>query len=76
MAEKTYELIDCEGLATLLAKDAWEEELKAKGVTEDQMYESVTDPAQRVKYIRAEWLPNFNELRKTFLELIIAFKKP
>lgn len=63
-----YEPIDIEGLATILAEDAWKEEVKAKGLTKDQLYEN--------GQVRSEWASSFFLLRDAFLDLINQFKTP
>jgi hypothetical protein len=77
----TYEPVDCEGLATILAEDAWKEEVKSKGLTIDQLYETVVvkrndsaNPSEMVKQVRPEWAYEFFALRENFLSLIGQYK--
>ena len=67
--EITYELVDTEGLSTILAEDAWKEEVESKGLTKDQLYDSNGQ-------VRNEWASSFFLLRDAFLDLINQYKKP
>lgn len=66
-----YELIDVEGLATILAEDAWKEEVREKGLTEKDLYE---DPDTCDKIVKEHWASSFFLLREGFLSLIKQFK--
>lgn len=80
--KKIYEPIDIEGLATALAEDAWKEEVKAKGLTIDELYETRMEiipciPQNELvekKTVRPHWAYNFFALRDGYLSLINKFK--
>ncbi len=71
-SNRTYEPVDCESLATLLAEEAWEEEVRSEGVTKDELYE---DPEADDKVIRPRWAYNFFAIREKYLDLINSHKK-
>lgn len=74
MAEIVYEQIDCEGLATCLAEDAWKEE--TKNISTDDLYDTMVEKGAGIKKeIKPYWANNFFMLRETFLKLIHDYKK-
>jgi hypothetical protein len=70
MRDICYELVDCEGLATILAEDAWTEEVKVKALSDHDLYDG-KGPDRKVK---PEWEESFNLLRDRFAKLIDQFK--
>ena len=70
MRDICYELVDCEGLATILAEDAWTEEVKVKSGSEQELYNG--DGENRT--VKPEWEKSFSMLKDRFLKLIDQFK--
>lgn len=66
-----YEAIDCEGLAMALALDAWEEDVRSKGLTKDQLYE---DCGAGIKMVKPEFAYDFFALIEQYLLLINEHK--
>lgn len=74
---KYYVPIDYEGLATALAEEAWEEEVKAKGLTRDDLYGPIVTYSKHTplqEQIRPEWAHTFFALRDGYLRLINMYK--
>ena len=74
-----YKLIDVDSLATALSEDAWEEDVKAKGLTREDLYQAIIvigNEAPLQEQIRPEWACNFFALRDKYLSLINECKAP
>jgi len=74
-----FEPVDCEGLATCLAEEAWRQETKKE--TEDELYETIVSPDVANKTIilgrqvKPHWGSLFFTLRESYLQLINHYKK-
>jgi hypothetical protein len=75
-----YELVDCEGLATALAEDAWEEEMKNRGISKDDLYEVIVidypDEPELRRHVKPQLAYDFFALRECYLSLIYEHKIP
>jgi len=78
---RIYEPVDIEGLATALAEDAWEEEVKSRGITRDELYETIVEtrpdsvnPSEIRRIVKPHWAYNFFALREGYLSLINEHK--
>ena len=73
---RIYEPVDCESLATALAVDAWEEEVKAKGLTREDLYETIVSPGGGTHtQIKPDRAYDFFALREGYLNLINQHKE-
>lgn len=72
-----YEPIDISRLATALAEDAWEEEVRIKKLTKDDLYETIVSPGGGTSVqIKSEWAYDFFAVREKYLNLINEYKLP
>jgi hypothetical protein len=74
-----YTMIDCEGLATVLAENDWK--IETKNIHVSDLYEThvVADLHGNVevkKEVRGFWASQFMNLRSAYVALIEQFSKP
>jgi len=77
--EPKWEVIDVDALSECLAQDAWAEEVKHTDIPEDDLWENIpvygTYPVEYEKQVRSKWAHLWFDLKNTYDELIMKFRK-